>query len=62
MMRHKHSEYMTGFINLTGFGNANDIARLQTNRYCLTLDGRRFLVPNLVNDIENDFGDLGFLP
>ena len=47
---------------LTSFGNANDIAILQTNRYSLSLDGGWFLVANLINYFKELGWDGRFLP
>lgn len=46
----------------TSLRNTNDITILQPDRNSLPLDGRRLLVPNLVNTCENGFGYVRFAP
>lgn len=46
----------------TGFCNADDVTILQTDRNGLPLNGRRFLVTDLVDNVQNWLRDCRFGP
>jgi len=47
---------------LTSLSDTNNITVLQTNWYGLSLNGRRFLVANLIDDPENLWRDRRLVP